>query len=267
MRLAYLGTPDSAVPPLRALVADGHEVALVVTGPPRRRGRGSETSPSPVNVAADALGLAVSYVVDDLLGVDAELGVVVAFGHLIKPHVLVRVPMINLHFSRLPRWRGAAPVERAILAGDDVTGVCVMQVAEGLDTGDVYACVGVPIGARTTAPNLRDELVATGTSLLLEQLRDGLGRPTPQMGETSYAAKITPEELRIDWTRPAIELDRLVRVGGAWTTWRGSRIKVLEAEIVDRRLVPTVVQPEGKRPMTFADWRRGAHVADGEWFE
>ena len=105
----------------------------------------------------------MSHDVDDVLGVDAELGVVVAFGQLIKPHVLARLPMINLHFSLLPRWRGAAPVERAIMAGDDVTGVCVMQVAEGLDTGDVYVCADVPIGARVTAAELRDQLVVIGT--------------------------------------------------------------------------------------------------------
>jgi methionyl-tRNA formyltransferase len=267
VRIAYLGTPEMAVPPLEALVVGGHDVALVVTRPDQRRGRGANTSPSPVHVAADSLGLAVSHVVDDVLGVDAELGVVVAFGQLIKPHVLADLPMINLHFSLLPRWRGAAPVERAILAGDDVTGVCVMQVAEGLDTGDVYACVDVPIGARDTAAELRRELVTVGTALLVDELRDGLDSPTPQVGEPTYAAKITPEELRIDWTRPAIDLDRLVRVGGAWTTWRGSRIKVLAADIDDSRLVPAVVQPESKRPMDFADWSRGARMADGEWFE
>lgn len=267
MRLAFLGTPETAVPPLEALVADGHDVALVVTRPDRRRGRGADTSPSPVSVAAGALGLDVSHVVDEVLGVDAELGVVVAFGQLIKPHVLARLPMINLHFSLLPRWRGAAPVERAIMAGDDVTGVCVMQVAEGLDTGDVYACVDVPIGRRQTAAGLRRELVTVGTSLLVEQLRNGLGRPTPQVGEPSYATKITPEQLRLDWARPALELDRLVRVGGAWTTWRDARIKVVEAEIVDGLLMPTVVQPEGRRAMAFADWRRGARLPDGEWFE
>jgi methionyl-tRNA formyltransferase len=267
VRLAFLGTPEVAVPPLKALVADGHDVALVVTRPDRRRGRGTDTSPSPVSVAASALSLDVSHVVDDVLGVDAELGVVVAFGELIKPHVLARLPMINLHFSLLPRWRGAAPVERAIMAGDDMTGVCVMEVAEGLDTGDVYACVDVPIGARQTAAQLRSELVAAGTSLLVEQLRDGLGTPTPQVGEPSYAAKITPDELRLDWARPAVELDRLVRVGGAWTMWRDTRVKVVEAEIVDGRLTPTVVQPQGRRPMAFGDWRRGARLADDEWFE
>jgi methionyl-tRNA formyltransferase len=153
------------------------------------------------------------------------------------------------------------------MAGDDATGVCVMQVAEGLDTGDVYGCVDVSIGARETAAELRRELVAAGTSLLIEQLRRGLGRPTPQVGEPTYAAKITPDELRLDWTRPPVELDRLVRVGGAWTSWRGSRIKVIEADIIDDRLVPTVVQPEGRRPMAYADWRRGARLADDEWFE
>lgn len=267
MRLAYLGTPEIAVAPLEALVAAGHDVALVVTRPDRRRGRGADTSPSPVSAAATALGLDVSHVVDDVLGVGAQLGVVVAFGQLIKPHVLAGLPMVNLHFSRLPRWRGAAPVERAILAGDEMTGVCVMQVAEGLDTGDVYACVDVPIGPRSTAAELRRELVTAGTSLLVDELRDGLRRPTPQVGEPTYAAKITPEELRIDWTRPAVELDRLVRVGGAWTTWRGSRIKVIEAAIVEGRLVPTVVQPEGRRPMAYVEWRRGARPTDGEWFE
>ena len=109
--------------------------------------------------------------------------------------------------------------------------------------------------------------MTAGTALLVDQLRTGLGPPTPQVGEPTYAAKITPEELRIDWTKPAIEIDRLVRVGGAWTTWRGKRIKVIEADIVDGRLVPAVVQPEGRRPMAYADWHRGVRAVDGEWFE
>jgi methionyl-tRNA formyltransferase len=267
VRLAFLGTPETAVPVLRALVDEGHDIALVVTRPERRRGRGGDTSPSPVHLAADSLGLDVSHAVDDVVGVEAELGVVVAFGELIKPPVLAQLPMINLHFSLLPRWRGAAPVERAIMAGDDVTGVCVMQVAEGLDTGDVYGRVEVPIGARDTAAGLRRRLVTAGTALLVDQLRNGLGRPAPQVGEPTYAAKITPEELRIDWTKPAIELDRLVRVGGAWTTWRGTRIKVIEADIVEGRLVPAVVQPEGRRPMAYDDWYRGVRAGEGEWFE
>lgn len=138
MRLAYFGTPEMAVPPLQALVAAGHDVALVVTRVDKRRGRGSELSPSPVKAAALELGLPVSHSVDDVLGRDIELGVVVAFGQLIKPHVLTEVPMVNMHFSLLPRWRGAAPVERALLAGDTETGVCLMQLEEGLDTGPIY---------------------------------------------------------------------------------------------------------------------------------
>jgi len=144
VRLVYLGTPAVAVPPLEGLVAAGHDIALVVTGVDKRRGRGSSLSPSPVNAAAGRLGIPVSHLVDDVLGAGAELGVVVAFGQIIKPHVLAELPMVNLHFSLLPRWRGAAPVERALLAGDERTGVCVMAVEKGLDTGGVYARVEVP---------------------------------------------------------------------------------------------------------------------------
>src|SRR5205807_7717429 len=139
LRLAFLGTPEAAVPPLRALVNAGHDVVLVVTQPDKRRGRGSATMPSPVKAAALELGLPVTERVDDVLDANVELGVVVAFGRLIKPQVLDKVPMINMHFSLLPRWRGAAPVERAILAGDRETGVAIMQLEEGLDTGPVYA--------------------------------------------------------------------------------------------------------------------------------
>ena len=143
MRLVYLGTPEMAVPSLRALVDAGHEIVLVVTGVDKRRGRGGDLSPSPVKAAALELGLPVSHDVDDVLDVverrGAELGVVVAFGRIIKPHVLEAVPMINGHFSLLPRWRGAAPVERALLAGDEVTGVWVRALEETLVTGVVYA--------------------------------------------------------------------------------------------------------------------------------
>jgi methionyl-tRNA formyltransferase len=268
VKLVYLGTPEMAVPPLCALVADGHEVALVVTRVDRRRGRGSAVAPSPVKAAALELGIPVSHEVDDVLATGADLGVVVAFGRIIKPHVLAAVPMVNLHFSLLPRWRGAAPVERALLAGDEVTGVCVMDVEEGLDTGGVYARVEVPIGPTTTGDELRDELVRLGTDLLVDTLRTGLGEPEPQVGEPTYAAKITPEELRIDWSRPAGELDRLVRLGGAWTTFRGERMKIHAAQLTDDgRLVPTVVQPAGKGPMAFDSWRNGARPAEGEWFE
>ena len=136
-RLVFLGTPDASVVPLRALADAGHHIALVVSQPDRRRGRGRQTSPSPVKAAALELGLPVTDDVDDALAVGADLGVVVAFGRLIRPHVLAALPMVNIHFSLLPRWRGAAPVERAILAGDARTGVDLMGVEEGLDTGAV----------------------------------------------------------------------------------------------------------------------------------
>jgi methionyl-tRNA formyltransferase len=270
VRIAYLGTPAMAVPPLDALVAAGHDIALVVTRGDARRGRGSARSPSPVKVAALRHGIAVTDRVDDVLAADAELGVVVAFGQLIRPHVLEHLAMVNLHFSLLPRWRGAAPVERALLAGDEITGVCVMDVEVGLDTGGVHARVDVPIGPTTTAAQLRARLVEEGTALLVSTLAHGAGAlssPVPQVGPATYAAKIDPAELRLDWRRPAAELDRIVRVGGAWTTFRGARVKVLEACLVDDALEPLVVQPEGRAPMDFVSWRNGGRPAPGEWFE
>lgn len=270
MRLVYLGTPETAAPPLRALVDAGHEIALVVTRVDKRRGRGKGRSPSPVKAAALELGLPVSHEVDDVLGTDAELGVVVAFGQIIKPHVLDAVPMVNLHFSLLPRWRGAAPVERAILAGDDVTGVCVMQMEEGLDTGGVYARRDVPIGPDTTADGLRSELVAVGAELLVQTLdaplAEWVGTASPQVGEPVYAAKFAASDFEIDWADPPEEIHRLVRVGGAWTTFRGKRLKVLGADLVENRLAPTTVQPEGKAPMPFAAWRNGARPQPDELF-
>src|SRR5205807_819023 len=203
LRLAFLGTQQLAVPPLRALVADGHDVRLVVTRADKRRGRGSALVPSPVKAAATELGLPVTDQIDDVIDAGAELGVVVAFGRIIKPHVLAVLPMINIHFSLLPRWRGAAPVERAILAGDDITGVCIMDVEEGLDTGGVYARAEVPIDPEETADELRSRLVAVGTTLLIDTLRAGLGEPEPQVGEPTYADKIDPAELALAWSQPA----------------------------------------------------------------
>ncbi len=234
-RLVFLGTPEAAVAPLQALQADGFDIALVVTRADARRGRGSGLSPSPVKAAALELGLPVSHRVDDVLDVGADLGVVVAFGRLVKPHVLDVVPMVNLHFSLLPRWRGAAPVERAILAGDAWTGVCLMDVEEGLDTGGVRAEAELEIGRDETADELRARLVEAGTGLLRHALRTGLYPATPQMGEPTYAAKIEPDELRLDWTRPAVELHRVVRVGGAFTTFRGKRLKVWRSHVFEDR--------------------------------
>ncbi len=266
-RLAYLGTPQMAVPPLRALVEAGHEIAIVVTRADKRRGRGGELSPSPVKAAAMELELPVSHQVDDMLGKGIELGVVVAFGQIIKPHVLAEVPMVNIHFSLLPRWRGAAPVERALLAGDTETGTCLMAVEEGLDTGGVYDEVRLPIGPRATADELRRDLVELGTEQLVRCLAGPLPTPVAQVGEPVYAAKIKPEELRIDWRRPAVELDRLVRLGGAWTTFRGKRVKVLAADLTADQLEPTRVQPEGKGPMNASDFLRGVRPEPGETWE
>jgi methionyl-tRNA formyltransferase len=186
--------------------------------------------------------------------------------------------MVNLHFSLLPRWRGAAPVERALLAGDTETGVCLMQLEEGLDTGPVFRTEVVPIGATATAGSLREELVEVGTRMLIDELGAGLGDARPQIGEPTYAAKLRPEELQIDWSRPREDIDRLVRLGGAWTTLHGKRLRIVAAEIAGDssalsdelrgdlvgglRLV--TVQPEGKAPMPFAAFARGARLDDVE---
>ena len=283
-RLVFLGTPEMAVPPLRALHAAGHEIALVVTGADRRRGRGGATSPTPVASAAAELGLPVSHRVDDVLTTDAELGVVVAFGRLIRPHVLAALPMVNMHFSLLPRWRGAAPVERALLAGDRVTGVCIMAVDETLDTGAVYRRAEVPIGDRVTAAQLRDDLVDVGTRLLVDVLAGDLPIPEPQVGEPSYAAKLTPDEWRLDWSTPAVQVDRWVRAGESWTTFRGERLSVVAADPVDGpgalgageltadgvvgtgagALRLRIVRPAGKRAMPWRDFANGARPRPGE---
>lgn len=277
----------------------GHQVTLVVSRPDRRRGRGSALVPTPVKAAALELGLPVSDRVDDVLSADAELGVVVAFGRLIKPHVLDLLPMVNLHFSLLPRWRGAAPVERAVLAGDTETGVCLMALEEGLDTGPVYRSRSVAIGAEETADELRERLVAIGTEMLVDALADGptgLGQALPQVGEATYAAKVNPAELELDWSRPACELLRVVRLGSAWTTWRGRRLRVRRAGLADDGswsvapegvpgnggpvapgsldglvvatgeggLELTEVQPEGRAALAADAWRRGARPEPGE---
>jgi methionyl-tRNA formyltransferase len=274
-----------AVGPLRALVDDGHDVALVVSRPDRKRGRGGALVPSPVKAAALELGLPVTDRVDDVIDVGAELGVVVAYGRLIRPHVLAAVPMVNIHFSLLPRWRGAAPVERAILAGDEVTGACIMGLEEGLDTGPVYARMETPIGPEQTADELRAVLAEGATRMFLDLLRHGLPEPQPQEGEPTYAAKLEPDEHRLDWDRSAAHLHRVVRVGSAWTTFRGRRLKVLRARVApgveglapgvldpDRLLVGAAdgalelveVQPEGRAPQRASDWRNGARPRPGE---
>jgi methionyl-tRNA formyltransferase len=275
-RLVFLGTPEFATVPLRALVDAGWDVVLVVSQPDKRRGRGGGLMPSPVKRAALDLGLPVSDRVDDVLDTGADLGVVAAFGRLIKPHVLERLRLVNLHFSLLPRWRGAAPVERAILAGDERTGVDLMVIEEGLDTGGVYARSEAAIGPDETADELRARLTALGTELLLANLRDGLPEPTPQRGEPTYANKIDPAELQIDWGRPAVDIHRLVRIGGAWTTHRGHRLKVWRTALApggpgdvavpagDGPIQLVEVQPEGGRRMPARAWANGVHWRPGD---
>ena len=303
--LVYLGTPDVAVAPLVALHEAGFAVPLVVTRPDRRRGRGGGVAPSPVKVAAQALGLRVEHDLASVCEVGAELGVVVAYGRIIPRLVLERMPMVNLHFSLLPRWRGAAPVERALLAGDPCTGVCLMEVAEGLDTGGVYARAETDIRDDDTLASLRDRLVDLGTDLLVRRLTDGLGGAEPQSGDVTHAAKMDPSEYAIDWTATAARIDRLVRLGGAYTTWKGKRLKVWSARPVDAGRLAEVsetehaadepwpgvviggtrsnaaglyvgagdgavevleVQPEGKSRQPLGDWRNGAQPALGDRF-
>jgi methionyl-tRNA formyltransferase len=304
MRIVFLGSPADAVPPLRALVAAGHDVALVVTRPDRRRGRGAGASASPVKNAAVELGLPVvtpERAGDALTDVEdsrASLGVVAAYGQLLRPDLLAALPegFVNLHFSLLPRWRGAAPVERAILAGDRETGVCLMRVEEGLDTGGVYGSRRVTIGAEETAGELRTRLVELGTELLVERLPDVPGAvPEPQQGEPTYADKLTVTEFAIDAARAATDLARLVRAGnprpGAWCTVGGRRVKVWRARHIDASVAPDAppyapsdappgtltrhgalvvgdgllelveVQPAGKRPMTGAAFVAGIPTA------
>ncbi len=294
-RMVYLGTPEAAVEPLRTLVAAGHDIALVVSRPDKRRGRGSTLVPSPVKAAATELGLPVTDQLEDALGCGAELGVVVAYGRIIPADALERLPMVNLHFSQLPRWRGAAPVERAILAGDATTGVCLMALEAGLDTGPIYAEEDTPIDEAESVEELRRRLVAIGSGLLAAHLADGVsGLPTPhpQVGEPTYAEKIRPDELQLHWEEDAAQLRRVVHLGRAWTSFRGRRLRVLRAEPVPAddgesaaaaegaspgaldgevviagegsRLRLVTVQPEGRQPMPAADWRRGVRPQPGE---
>jgi methionyl-tRNA formyltransferase len=251
-----------------------------------------------VKRAAVELGLRVTDDMDELVaaaGAGVELGVVVAFGRIIPARVLEVMPMVNMHFSLLPRWRGAAPVERAILAGDPVTGVCIMKVEEGLDTGPVYAREELAVDPEEDLAHLRRRLVEVGNRLLVEVLDGGVpdGRSAvPQAGVPTYAEKLDPAELELNWDRPAELLARVVRLGGAWTTFRGRRLRVLGARAVvgaglpaaDGEPIPlapgrlegetvgtglgrlrlSVVQPEGKRAMAADEWLRGVRPRPGE---
>ena len=294
-----MGTPDFAVPTLEALVAAGHDVVAAYTQPPRPGGRrGRELVPSPVQQRAEALGIAVRSPVS-LKGPDAQaafaalgadVGVVAAYG-LILPQAVLDAPVhgcLNVHGSLLPRWRGAAPVQRAILAGDAETGVGIMQMAAGLDTGPVRLEGRTPVDAKT-AGDLTDELAAMGARLMVEVLGDLDAYPAvaqPEAGVT-YAAKIDKAEARIDFTKSARDVERLVRAmnpaPGAWFDVAGERIKILAADVlpfrfqvpgdvVDDRLTiacgdgairPTLVQRAGRGVTSAADLLRGFPIPSG----
>ncbi|WP_395671102.1 methionyl-tRNA formyltransferase [Phenylobacterium sp.] len=256
MRLAFLGTPDFAVAALSALVEAGHEIACVYSQPPAPRGRGQEMKPSPVHAFAEARGIPVRTPgsmrdpaeIAAFRALDLEAAVVVAFGQILPREVLEapRLGSFNAHASLLPRWRGAAPIQRAIMAGDPVTGVQVMRMTEGLDEGPVVATATVRIGPHDTAATLHDRLAAAGAALLvatLPAIERGEAVETPQAeGGVTYARKIRPKEARIDWTRPAVEVDRKIRglspFPGAWfllPTARGEvRVKALLSAVEDK---------------------------------
>jgi methionyl-tRNA formyltransferase len=258
MRVIFMGTPDFAVPSLDALVAAGHHIVAAYTQPPRRAGRGKAVSPSPVHLRADALGIAVRHPerlrdpVDQyaFAALGADVAVVAAYG-LILPQPILEAPRlgcINVHASLLPRWRGAAPIQRAILAGDNLTGVTIMQMAAGLDTGDMLARAVTSID-RKTAGELTAELARTGAGLLVQTLASPPPAvPQPETGVT-YAAKIDKAEARIDFAAGAEAVERQVRAfaptPGAWFEHGGERIRVLEAEAMAGGADAGLVADEG----------------------
>ncbi|MGC9371431.1 MAG: methionyl-tRNA formyltransferase [Paracoccaceae bacterium] len=293
MRVVFMGTPDFSVPVLDALVEAGHEIACVYCQPPRPAGRGKKPRPTPVHARAEALGLPVRHPVSlrdpqaqaDFAALNADVAVVVAYG-LILPQPVLDAPehgCLNIHASLLPRWRGAAPIHRAIMAGDAETGVCIMQMEAGLDTGPVLLREATPIGAEETTGDLHDRLSQLGARLIcraLDGLDDLTPQPQPEQGVT-YATKIDKAEARIDWTRPAAEIDRKIRglspFPGAWCEMDGERIKLLRCHLADGRGDPgevlhgmtvacgdgaievTEAQRQGKRPMPADAFLRGLH--------
>lgn len=247
MRIVFMGTPDFSVPVLDALVDAGHDIAAVYCQPPRPAGRGKKERPTPVHLRAEALGLDVrhpkSLRSDDaqaeFAALNADVAVVVAYG-LILPQAILDAPKhgcLNIHASLLPRWRGAAPIHRAIMAGDPETGICIMQMDAGLDTGPVLLREASPIRDTETTGALHDRLSAMGAALIvqaLEHLPELTAVAQPEAGIT-YADKIDKSEAHIDWTQPAAQVDRLIRglspFPGAWTTLNGARLKVLESTV------------------------------------
>lgn len=289
MKIVFMGTPDFSVPVLEAL-HQAHDIVAVYCQPPRAAGRGKADRPSPVQARAEALGLQVRHpaslrsdeAVRDFAALGADVAVVVAYG-LILPQAILGAPRLgclNIHASLLPRWRGAAPIHRAIMAGDRETGVCIMQMEAGLDTGPVLMREAVAIGAEETTAELHDRLSSLGARLIVQAL-DRLPLPAePQPAEgVTYAAKIDKAEARVDWSRPANDVDRLIRglspFPGAWVQVAGERVKLLRSRVVAGQGAPgqvlhgftiacgtgaveiTEAQREGKRPMPVAEVLRG----------
>lgn len=306
-RIAFLGTPEVAVPPLRALAADERvEVEVVVTNPDRPRGRSRTPQPPAVKLAAQELGLDVwqprrpREVLDELRALALDATAVVAYGALLPRDVLdaVQHGFVNLHYSLLPRWRGAAPVQHAIAAGDEVTGLTTFVLDEGMDTGPVLATREVAIGPLATAGELLDELTAIGAQVLVDSvvgLVEGSITPVPQPEQgATLAPKIDPADVAIDWSAPAPRVAALVRSAnprpGAHTTWRGERCKVHVAsvaevgpdgapgEVVDTAAAGPVVacgegavvlhelQPAGRPRQSGHDFVNGQQPAPGERF-
>lgn len=257
MRVIFMGTPDFSVLALDALVKAGHEIVAVYTQPPRPAGRGKKPKSSPVQARAEALGLLVRSPVNfkaeedraDFTALEADVAVVVAYG-LILPQPVLDAPRhgcLNIHASLLPRWRGAAPIQRALMAGDTETGVCIMQMEAGLDTGPVLRRARTAISATDTAGTLHDRLAALGAQEVVEALNrlpDMQPEPQPDVGVT-YAAKIDKAEARIDWTAPAEDVDRRIRglapFPGAWTMIGAERVKLLGAVLAEGQGAPGAV--------------------------
>lgn len=258
-----MGTPDFSVAPLRALIEAGHEIAAVYTQPPARAGRGKALRPSAVHLAAQQAGIAVRHPerirdhAPEVAALDADLGVVVAYGQILPQAVLdaPRHGCLNIHASLLPRWRGAAPIQRAIMAGDAETGVGIMQMEAGLDTGPVRTTARTPIAADDTAGTLHDRLAQMGAELIV-QVAANLDAhppiPQPEAGVT-YATKIDKAEARIDWTRPATEIDRHIRglapFPGAWCEVQDTRLKLLGSRLAPGNAPPGTVIDS---PLTIA---------------
>jgi len=299
MRIIFMGTPDFSVPVLDALVEAGHDIAAVYTQPPRPAGRGKKERPSPVHARAQALGLTVRHPpnfrdpaeIDAFAALEADVAVVVAYG-LILPQPVLDAPRkgcLNIHASLLPRWRGAAPIQRAIMAGDARTGICIMQMEAGLDTGPVLLRRETEIRPDDTAGSLHDRLSEMGATAIVEALAslDSL-TPTPQPAEgVTYAAKIDKAEARIDWSRPAIEVDRQIRglspFPGAWCEQDGTRLKLLLSRVAEGNGAPGTVlddsltvacgkgavqllrlQRAGRGAMETAEFLRGTPLKAGD---